>query len=80
MRRVLGLIVMLALAAPQVALAHAMLMKAEPAVGGSVAPAPGQLVLHYSEGVEPRFTTVQVFDAAGTRVDRDDLQTAAGDA
>jgi len=79
MRIRLALIALLAMAAPQAASAHAMLMKAEPAVGASVSPAPAQLILHYSEGVEPRFTTVVVHDAAGVRMDSDNLQTAPGD-
>jgi hypothetical protein len=79
MRIRFGLIVMLAMAIPQVVWAHAMLMKAEPAVGSSVVSAPAQLILHYSEGVEPRFTTVVVHDAVGARMDSDNLQTAVGD-
>jgi len=79
MRVRFGLIVMLAMAIPQAVWAHAMLMKAEPAVGSTVSPAPAQITLHYSEGVEPLFTTVEVHDAAGARVDNGTVQTAPGD-
>jgi methionine-rich copper-binding protein CopC len=81
MKHILGLAALLAVAglAPQAALAHAMLLRAEPAVGASVSPAPSQIVLHFSEGVEPLFTTVEVLDAAGTRVDSGAPHTAAGD-
>jgi methionine-rich copper-binding protein CopC len=45
--------------------AHAMLEKAEPSVGSEVSTPPTQLVLTFTEGVEPLFTTVQVRDPAG---------------
>jgi methionine-rich copper-binding protein CopC len=79
MRVRLGLIALLTLATPQAVWAHAMLMKAEPAVGSSVTPAPAQITLHYSEGVEPLFTTVVVTDAAGVRVDSGSPKIAPGD-
>ena len=56
------------LGAPQFAHAHAMLLKSEPAVGDEVSPAPAELVLHFSEGVEPAFSTVVVTDASGAQV------------
>jgi methionine-rich copper-binding protein CopC len=53
---------------PGMAWAHAMLEGAVPPVGGTVAVAPGELHLHFSEGVEPRFTKVAVATAAGAEV------------
>jgi methionine-rich copper-binding protein CopC len=53
---------------PGVALAHAVLEGAVPPVGGTVAAAPGELHLHFSEGVEPGFTKVTVATAAGAAV------------
>ena len=50
------------------ALAHAFLERAEPSVGGEVATSPHELVLTFTEGVEPLFTTVQLRDAAGAAV------------
>jgi methionine-rich copper-binding protein CopC len=66
-------------ATPVNAWAHAHLLKAEPAVGNSVSKAPDQVVLHFSEGVEPSFTQVIVTDGAGNGVNNGDLSTAPGD-
>ena len=40
------------------AFAHAQLQKATPAVGGTVSASPGEIRLKFSEGVEPRFSTI----------------------
>jgi copper resistance protein C len=53
--------------------AHAQLHSAVPPVGASIRAAPDQISLVFSEGVEPAFSSVIVTDAAGTRVDKDDL-------
>jgi methionine-rich copper-binding protein CopC len=63
-----------ALAYRRPAQAHAMLRSADPPVGATVPAAPDQLSLTFSEGVEPAFSLVRVTDAAGARVDRDDLR------
>ena len=47
------------------AFAHAFLQRAEPPVGSEVSAPPHELVLTFTEGVEPLFTTVQVRDAGG---------------
>ena len=49
--------------------AHAQLERADPRVGSTVQAAPPVLTLNFSEGVEPAFSSVQVTDAAGRRVD-----------
>lgn len=54
--------------APTVALAHAMLEHAEPEVGARLAAPPTQLVLHFSEALEPAFSRVAVADGAGASV------------
>jgi len=74
-----NLALLLALLAPLPAFAHAQLLKAEPAVGAVVASAPTQLILHFSEGVEPAFTTVAVTSASGARMDDGAPHTAAHD-
>ncbi|MBO0712140.1 MAG: copper resistance protein CopC [Acetobacteraceae bacterium] len=51
-----------------VARAHAMLERAEPAVGAVVAVSPAALVLHFSETLEPAFAQVGVADAGGGSV------------
>ena len=73
-------LILAALALPATSWAHAMLLKVEPAVGSTVSPAPQQLTMHFSEGVEPVFTTVAVTDASGARVDAGKVGIAQGDA
>jgi copper resistance protein C len=60
--------VALALTAPSVAFAHALLVKAVPAVGGTVSASPTQLKLSFTEGVEPRFSGVELQSADGRAV------------
>jgi methionine-rich copper-binding protein CopC len=54
--------------------AHAQLLRAEPPVGSLLRDPPDQLSLVFSEGIEPAFSAIHVTDAAGNRVDRDDLR------
>jgi len=51
------------------ATAHASLDHAEPRVGNSVATAPREVTLWFTQKLEPAFSTVTVTDAAGQRVD-----------
>jgi methionine-rich copper-binding protein CopC len=50
------------------ALAHALLERAVPPVGGEVVGPPHQIVLTFTEGVEPLFSTIQLHDAHGSVV------------
>ena len=59
-------------AAPQ-AFAHAHLKSVQPAVDGTVAVAPPELVMSFTEALEPKFSKIEVVDAAGKRVDKADL-------
>src|ERR1700723_3868017 len=52
-----------------VAEAHAFLDHAEPRVGSTVPTAPRELVLSYTQNLEPAFSSVEVSDANGARVD-----------
>ena len=52
------------------AFAHAFLDHASPGVGSEVSGSPPAVALTYTEPVEPLFSTVQVTDAAGGRVDQ----------
>ena len=61
------------------ALAHAFLKSATPSVGSTVQAAPSTIGIDYTKRVEPKFSTIEVQDAAGTRMDTGDVQTAAGD-
>jgi methionine-rich copper-binding protein CopC len=53
----------------QAAFAHAFLDHAAPAVGSEVSGSPPTVALTYTEPVEALFSTVQVTDANGARVD-----------
>lgn len=49
--------------------AHAFLDNAEPRVGSTVATTPREVTLSFTQRLEPAFSTVQVTNAAGERVD-----------
>jgi len=51
------------------ATAHALLDHAEPRVGNTVAAAPHQVTLWFTQKLEAAFSTVTVTNAAGERVD-----------
>ncbi len=68
-----ALAVLLAAALSSTASAHAFLTRAVPPVGSTVKAAPTEVAITYSESVEPTFSTIEVTDAAGTRVDARDL-------
>jgi hypothetical protein len=48
--------------------AHAFIKTATPAVGSTVAQSPPQVVIDFTEGVEPRFSSIAVQDAQGKTV------------
>jgi len=62
------------LLAGAVAHAHAMLDHANPSVGSTVTSAPRSLSLSFTQNLEPAFSTVQVQDAGGARVDQGKAQ------
>jgi methionine-rich copper-binding protein CopC len=81
MRRVLGGLAMAALVlCASRASAHAFLRTATPAVGGTVREAPAQVVIDFTEDVEPGFSTIAVQDADGARVDTGAVHLAGGPA
>ena len=49
--------------------AHAFLDHAEPRVGSTVPTAPREVALFYTQNLEAAFSTVEVSDANGARVD-----------
>jgi methionine-rich copper-binding protein CopC len=65
---------MLAAASAPLALAHAFFDHASPPVGSTVDRAPDRVTLHFSQDLEPAFSSVQVFDATGHEVDRNDTK------
>ena len=56
--------------------AHAMLASASPSVGGSVGAAPRQVTLSFTQGLETAFSSVQVTDSKGARVDTGKAQVS----
>ena len=54
------------------ALAHAHLQTASPPVNGTVVSAPNEIVINFTESIEPRFSSITVRDAKGERVDKND--------
>jgi methionine-rich copper-binding protein CopC len=52
--------------------AHAFLERSDPAVGGKVHSAPAEVRIWFTEAIEPAFSSIQVFDAAGKQLDRKD--------
>ncbi|MGH6988693.1 MAG: copper resistance CopC family protein [Stellaceae bacterium] len=50
--------------------AHAFLRRSIPAVGATVATAPNEVSIWYTEEVEPAFSRITVTNAAGQRVDK----------
>src|SRR5271155_2582672 len=54
--------------------AHAFLDHASPLVGSTVAAAPREVVLSFTQNLEAAFSTVEVTDASGARVDQGKAQ------
>jgi copper resistance protein C len=69
----------LSLLVPASANAHAMLRRASPPVGSTVQMPPQEIVLEFTEAIEPRFSTIVVRDAQGQRVDKNDPHAAPND-
>lgn len=71
-------IVLAAVLLPAAAHAHAFLDHASPKVGSTVATAPRELLLWFTEKLEPAFSTVEVRNAQGAVVSGK-AQVAGGD-
>ena len=76
----LALAFALATAFDPLAGAHAFLDHAMPAVGSVVRGAPAQIKLWFTQRLEPAFSTMQVLDRSGKRVDKGDPQVDRADA
>jgi copper resistance protein C len=61
---------LLTLTASTAAFAHGFLDHAEPRVGSTVPTAPREVALFYTQNLEPAFSSVEVSDASGARVDQ----------
>jgi methionine-rich copper-binding protein CopC len=69
-KRILLTSLALALFGTVAAVAHALLDHADPLVGSTVASAPREVALTFTQKLEPAFSSVQVTDASGARVDQ----------
>jgi methionine-rich copper-binding protein CopC len=77
MRKFLTLVPLLCIAlAPVAARAHAFLDHANPLVGSTVPAAPHEVVLTFTQNLEPAFSTAQVTDSSGARVDQGKAQVS----
>jgi methionine-rich copper-binding protein CopC len=59
--------------------AHAHLVRAVPAAGGTLHNAPNEVTLHFSEKLEPKFSSVVVRDSTGKQVDKGDATVDKAD-
>jgi len=64
---------------PSLAFAHAFLHHASPPVGSQIPVSPSAVTITYTEGVEPNFSTIEVDNAQGARVDKADPHLVGGD-
>ena len=68
----LALAMFVGLAGVTHARAHAFLDHTDPVVGSTIRQRPVEVRLWYTQGLEPAFSRLQVFDAAGKEVDKQD--------
>jgi methionine-rich copper-binding protein CopC len=69
----------LVLSGTMAAFAHAHLVRATPAAGGTVQAAPSEVTLRFSEKLEPKFSSVVVRDSAGKQVTKGDAAVDKAD-
>jgi hypothetical protein len=74
--RIIIVLLLLAALGTATARAHAFLDHASPLVGGTVQSAPHEVSLWFTQSLEPAFSTVQVTDASGGRVDQGKAQVS----
>jgi copper resistance protein C len=79
MRKIATILTLACLAASP-ALAHAFLDHASPPVGSDLQAAPGAVSIWFTQELEPAFSSIEVHDASGNRVDDGDSQVDAQDA
>ena len=60
--------------------AHAFLDRATPAVGSTVHASPQQVKIWFTQRLEPAFSSIQVLDASGKRIDKADAHVDSGNA
>lgn len=70
MRRILFALIPFILLESAASHAHAFLDHANPRVGSTVRSAPREVTLWFTQKIEPSFSSAQVTDASGARVDQ----------
>ena len=75
-----SLVAVLALASAGTAFAHGDLATPNPAAGATVKTAPTEVSITFTEEVEPKFSSIEVLDAQGQRVDEGEAHTAPDNA
>ncbi len=68
-----------ALLSPSAVLAHAILVKSQPAKDEIVATAPKQIDLWFNDAVRSEYKALAVIDAKGARVDKHDVEQSLTD-
>jgi methionine-rich copper-binding protein CopC len=59
--------------------AHARLRQASPAADSTVRTAPAEVIVTFTEALEPKFSRIEIQDSKGARVDQGDAQTVPGE-
>ena len=72
-----ALATLMSLAAMTHVWAHAFIDHTDPVVGGAIKSSPTEVRLWYTQGLEPAFSRVQVFDVSGKEVDKKDVHLDA---
>ena len=75
--RILTLSLVLLLPVARVS-AHAFLERSDPPVGSKVQSVPAAVRIWFTEAIEPRFSSIQVFDATGKEIDKKDTHLDSG--
>jgi copper resistance protein C len=79
MRKILAILALGTLTA-SAAWAHAFLDHATPGVGSSLSTAPAAVSIWFTQELEPAFSTMEVLDKSGNRVDAGDAKVDVTDA
>jgi methionine-rich copper-binding protein CopC len=74
-----ALLLLLSWAGASPAVAHAFLDHASPRVGSTVSQAPSELTLSFTQNLEPAFSSVDVLDEKGAKVDKGNVQVDPND-
>ena len=59
--------------------AHAFLKDANPGVGSTIQTSPSEVQIRFTENIEPAVSSIQVFNASGKEVDKQDLHLDRSD-